>query len=103
TGLGLPIVKEIAEAHGGSISVTSQVNKGSIFTLCVPAPTHQTVSVSLANTPRFQLPLTIFLFLNRINPHLPRETVRDLIAAHGAHQHMPSLEVMDTTERNDSH
>jgi signal transduction histidine kinase len=45
TGLGLPIVKEIAEAHGGSISVTSQVNKGSIFTLCVPAPTHQTVSV----------------------------------------------------------
>ena len=45
TGLGLPIVKEIAEAHGGSISVTSQVNKSSIFTLCVPAPTHQTVSV----------------------------------------------------------
>ena len=43
TGLGLPIVKEIAEAHGGSISVTSQVNKGSIFTLCVPAPIHQTV------------------------------------------------------------
>jgi two-component system phosphate regulon sensor histidine kinase PhoR len=43
TGLGLSIVKEIAEAHRGSISVTSQVNKGSIFTLHVPAPTRQTV------------------------------------------------------------
>ena len=36
TGLGLPIVKEIAEAHSGSISVTSQVDKGSVFTLRLP-------------------------------------------------------------------
>ena len=27
----------------------------------------------------------IALFLNRVNPNLPRETVRSLIAAHGAH------------------
>ena len=43
TGLGLPIVKEIAEAHGGTVSVTSQVEKGSIFTLHLPASTSQTI------------------------------------------------------------
>lgn len=44
TGLGLPIVKEIAEAHGGTISVASQIHKGSIFTLRLPVSTHQPVS-----------------------------------------------------------
>lgn len=36
-GLGLPIVKEIAEAHHGSLSVESEVGKGSVFTLTLPA------------------------------------------------------------------
>ncbi len=43
TGLGLPIVKEIAEAHGGTVSVTSQVEKGSVFTLRLPASTNQAI------------------------------------------------------------
>ena len=46
TGLGLPIVKEIMEAHGGSISVTSQVLTGSVFTLRLPALPQQTVLAS---------------------------------------------------------
>ena len=36
TGLGLAIVKWIAEAHGGSITVTSEVNKGSSFSVRLP-------------------------------------------------------------------
>ena len=43
TGLGLPIVKEIAEAHGGTISVASQIHKGSSFTLRLPVSTQQTI------------------------------------------------------------
>jgi heavy metal sensor kinase len=43
TGLGLPIVKEIADAHGGAVAVASHVNKGSVFTLRLPIPTRQSV------------------------------------------------------------
>jgi PAS domain S-box-containing protein len=38
TGLGLALVREIAELHGGSVSVASTVNAGSTFTLCLPEP-----------------------------------------------------------------
>ena len=36
TGLGLPIVKQVAEAHGGEVRVTSQLGAGSTFTVLLP-------------------------------------------------------------------
>jgi two-component system sensor histidine kinase KdpD len=36
TGMGLAISRAIVEAHGGSIGVTSQPNRGSVFTLRLP-------------------------------------------------------------------
>jgi signal transduction histidine kinase len=36
TGLGLAIVKRIAVAHGGNVSVRSQLGKGSAFTIMIP-------------------------------------------------------------------
>ncbi|MCP4711691.1 MAG: hypothetical protein GY869_23985, partial [Planctomycetes bacterium] len=37
TGLGLTITKQLTELMGGSIAVTSQIDKGSAFTLQIPA------------------------------------------------------------------
>jgi K+-sensing histidine kinase KdpD len=36
TGMGLPIAKAIVEAHGGTISATSKLGEGSIFTFALP-------------------------------------------------------------------
>ena len=36
TGLGLSYVKYIVEAHGGTITVKSEINKGSEFIVSIP-------------------------------------------------------------------
>ena len=37
SGLGLPTVRKVVEAHGGRIEVQSEVGRGTKFTLCLPA------------------------------------------------------------------
>lgn len=44
TGMGLPIAKAIVEAHGGSISLTSQRGHGSVFTFTLPVDGSRPVS-----------------------------------------------------------
>ena len=39
TGLGLALVKEIVEAHGGTVAVQSEMERGSVFSFTLPAAT----------------------------------------------------------------
>ncbi|MEB3197311.1 MAG: ATP-binding protein [Candidatus Sericytochromatia bacterium] len=47
-GLGLSIVKDIIEAHHGKITVSSEVNRGTTFTIELPVKQPQTEPVALS-------------------------------------------------------
>jgi signal transduction histidine kinase len=36
TGLGLPIVRQAVEAHGGTVTLESQPGRGATFRICLP-------------------------------------------------------------------
>ncbi|MHC5598633.1 MAG: response regulator [Nostoc sp.] len=55
TGLGLALVRRIATLHGGTVSVSSEVGKGSCFTVCIPYHTNLTTQVT-TSLPSYRLP-----------------------------------------------
>ncbi len=56
TGLGLTLVKQLAELHGGYVSVTSQVGEGSCFSIVLP----YTESIELYQSDKAKTPLDSF-------------------------------------------
>jgi two-component system, OmpR family, sensor kinase len=48
-GLGLSIVRAIAEAHGGSVQLRSRPGAGALFTLVLPSRTEQEDAVDVAD------------------------------------------------------
>jgi signal transduction histidine kinase len=46
TGLGLPLVRAVARAHGGNVTVSSQAGRGSAFELTLPVPAGERLALS---------------------------------------------------------
>ena len=51
SGLGLPTTRKIIEAHGGRISVQSELAKGTQFTIELPVPARLTAVAATAGSP----------------------------------------------------
>jgi PAS domain S-box-containing protein len=57
TGLGLSLVKRIVEMHGGTVSVQSEVNQGSCFTVSLPfCPSEE---IAVVSSSAFVYPINI--------------------------------------------
>jgi signal transduction histidine kinase len=50
TGLGLPLVRAVARAHGGNVTVSSTAGEGSAFELTLPTPADARLDLAAAGT-----------------------------------------------------
>ena len=48
TGLGLPLVRAVALAHGGDVTIRSTLGKGSEFELFLPVPVRSALTAAPA-------------------------------------------------------
>jgi signal transduction histidine kinase/CheY-like chemotaxis protein len=122
TGLGLALVKQIVELHGGQVMVESEVGKGSCFTVALPyevSPSN-TMSNAIASMPTSttsssmaidsdNVPLTPLILLAEDNEaniqtfssYLTAINYRVIIARNGleaiaqAKEHLPDIILMD--------
>ncbi len=116
TGLGLAMVKQITEMHGGSVAVESQLGQGSCFTVALPylkpGGTLPSDSTSLALTPAvddpdaYFAPLILLAEDNQANvetftAYLKARGYRCLVATDGeeaiaiAQDQLPDIILMD--------
>jgi PAS domain S-box-containing protein len=117
TGLGLVIVKQIAELHGGHVSINSQVGKGSCFSVNIPQTHLQSQPSSSTNnvhdldinqslSPFEKKPLILLAEDNEVNintfsSYLTNKGYQILLAQNGqeaialSQQHHPDLILMD--------
>jgi PAS domain S-box-containing protein len=57
TGLGLAMVKKLVELHGGTVTLSSELNQGSCFTIWLPVINPSSSAESVLNTSRRVAPL----------------------------------------------
>ena len=62
TGIGLALVRELAELHGGSVSAQSEVDRGSVFTVRIPFGT--------AHLPAERISEAATLIVSELEPRL---------------------------------